>query len=536
MKAQGSLLSSMERTPATGNKRQGPAAGHLVTNHLNLMYMLGAGLLLPPAGFGNKYYRDTLDCSPGWIPLFTGRPRGGAIDHSLFEAKHLKPCIVRISLKEFSGPVFSLESGDLQERRFPDEVGKAELLFLPAPLPTSAIEKILFRSVEERKACGTGAQDYANVPWTDFSTRTEAPRFSKASSGPWPPEGVPEARDTPLGPAQAAGGIMAMLRLMGNRSADEVPASGGPLGIAACREAFDPTPEPAPELEGTILGGLGSWMHSGGEAHPVTGTISDFAGRIAWRHLFWGAAGRLAQEMDADAGADSAATLLDYFGDASTLISSRLRERVRGLGDDLESLTGLGEFRASDLWQKYSTPLPRAMSLLFLRRTCAELLEFQAPELREEDWLAAAVLFGARSGWLSLPLSLRGGSTVSRAVSHRMASMSHRMAGTGFDLGPAPERPKPLAEWFLGSWSARQRSAALELARAQGWNCVETRVKLGQGDYRMEVGRGGMEIVFPGEAKAVDTAVEKGRFLKLLTETAIVDPRIEARVVEKLKA
>ena len=492
MTAQASLLSTMRRPPATLGKRQGPAAGYLVTNHLNLMYMLGAGLLLPPAGFGNKYYRDTLDCSPGWIPLFTGRPRREAIDHSLFEAKHLKPCIVRVSLKEFSGRVFSLESGDLQERRFPGEVGKAELLFLPAPLPTSAIERILFRSVEERKACALGARDYANVPWTDFTARTEAPRFSKALSGPWPPEGIPEARDTPLGSAQAAGGIMAMLRLMGNCSADEVSASGEPLACAACRVAFDPPPEPAPELEATILGGLASWMHSGEEAHPVTEAISDFAGRLAWRQLFWGAAGRLAQEMDGDTGVDSAALLLEYFRDASTRIPYKLRERVRRLGDDLESLTGLGEFRASDLWERYSTPLPRAMSLLFLRRTCAELLEFRAPELTEEDWLAAAVLFGARSGWLSLPLPLRGGRTASRAVSHRMAAMSHRMAGTGFDLGPVPERPKPLAEWFLGSWNARQRSAALDLARAQGWDCIETRVKLGQGDYR-HGGRDGAE-------------------------------------------
>ena len=534
--AQGSLLGSMERPPATGNKRQRPAVGHLVTNHLNLMYMLGAGLLLPPAGFGNKYYRDTLDCSPGWIPLFTGRPRREAIDHTLVEANHLKPCIVRISLKEFSGRVFSLESGDLQERRFPDEVGKAELLFLPAPLPTSAIEKILFRSVEERKAFALGARDYANVPWTDFTTRTEVPRFSKALSGPWPPEGVPEARDTPLGSAQAAGAIMAMLRLVGNRSADEVSASGEPLGFAACRVAFDPPTEPAQELEATILGGLASWMHSGEEAHPAADTISDFEGRLAWRHLFWGAVGRLARETGAGDRDDAAAALLEYLGDVSTRISSQLRERVRGLQDDLESLTGLGEFRASDLWRKYSTPLPRAMSLLFLRRTCSELLEFRAPELTEEDWLAAAVLFGARSGWLSLPMSLRGGPAASRAVSHRMATLSHGMAATGFDLGPAPERPKPLAEWFLGSWSAGQRSAALELARAQGWDCVETRVKLGQGNYRLQVGRGGMEIVFPGEAKAVDTAVNKDRFLKNLAETAIVDPKVEALVVEKFRA
>ena len=41
-----------------------PDSAFLVTNHLNLMYMLAAGLLMPPAGFGDKYYRDPLECFP----------------------------------------------------------------------------------------------------------------------------------------------------------------------------------------------------------------------------------------------------------------------------------------------------------------------------------------------------------------------------------------------------------------------------------------------------------------------------------------
>ena len=534
MTVQPPLLSDTGRPPASAPARNSPKAGYLVTNHLNLFYMLASGLVLPPAGFGGKYYRDTLECCPGWIPLFTRRPSRAAIDHSLAEANHLRPCIVRISLNDFSGPVLCLESDGLQELRFPDQVGKAELLFLPAPLPTSSVEKILFRSVEERKACAADARDFANVPWADFMTRTENPRFSKAPEAPWPPRAVPEARDTPLGMAQAAGGMMAMLRLMANRSANEMPATGEPLGVAACRLAFDPAPEPASELADTILAGLGSWMRFGGEPRSALDATSGASGRNAWRRLFWGAAGRLAQEMDADDGADSAAVLLDYFGEASTRISSKLRERVRGLRNDLESLTGLGKFRTSELWERYKTPLPRAISLLFLRRTCAELLEFEAPKLEEEDWLAAAVLFGARSGWLSLPLSLRGGSEASRAVSHRMAAMSQRLAATGFDLGPAAERPKPPVEWFLGKWSAGQRSAALELTRRLQWDCVETRVKLGHGAYRLKVTRGGIEIVFQGEAKSVDAEVNRDRFLKLLAGEAIIDPKIEKRLVEKL--
>ena len=536
MTAQGSLLHEMVQSTRSSAPRGAPKAGYLVTNHLNLMYMLSAGLLLPPTAFGDKYYRDTLECCPGWIPLFTGRPGSAAIDHCLSEAGHLKPCIVRISLNGFSGRIVTLDSEDLRVGRFPDRLGKAKLLFLPAPLPASSIEKILFRSVDERKACETDARDFSNVPWADFTTRTDRTRFSNLPKDPWPPKRVPGARETPLGPVQAAGGIMALLRLMGNCGANRTPAAGETLGVAACRVAFDPAREPVSELEDTILAGLGAWIRSGGEPQSTSELFPDTAGRMAWRRLFWGAAGRLVQEVGSGDRDDAAGVLLDYLGAASTRVPPQLRERVRSLKDDLESLTGLGRFRVSDLWKKYSTPLSRAMSLLFLRRTCAELLEFQASELKDEDWLAAAVLFGARSGWLSLPLSLRGGPEASRAVSHRMAAMSHRMAASGFDLGPAPERPKPLAEWFLESWSARQRSAALELARFQGWDCIETRLRLGQGGYRLEVGRGGMEIVFPGEPRAVHTAVDKGRFLKLLAETAVIDPKIEMRLIEKLRA
>ena len=42
------------------------------------------------------------------------------------------------------------------------------------------------------------------------------------------------------------------------------------------------------------------------------------------------------------------------------------------------------------------------MILFFLRNRCAELLEFRSDRLREPDWLTAAVLFGAREGWIQV--------------------------------------------------------------------------------------------------------------------------------------
>ena len=213
----------------------------------------------------------------------------------------------------------------------------------------------------------------------------------------------------------------------------------------------------------------------------------------------------------------------------------RLRQHVVELRETLESLTGLADLTASDLFDRFRTPFPRAMSLLFLRSTCADLLAFEHDALTSEDRVAAALLFGARAGWLALPLSLRGGKAASAAVSHRMAALSHRLTDTGFELGPAPGRPKSLAELFAGDWNARQRDAAVELARRQKWaDCLQTRVKLGVGDYVLKVGRGGTEIVFPGDVRGIETGVDRSRFTALLAATAI-GPEHEAAVIGMLE-
>ena len=78
-------------------EREPLRSAFLVTNHPNLMYMLAAGLLLPPAGFGARYYRDTLASFPGWIPLFAGRIPAAALRQSTGEASHLKACLLYTS-------------------------------------------------------------------------------------------------------------------------------------------------------------------------------------------------------------------------------------------------------------------------------------------------------------------------------------------------------------------------------------------------------------------------------------------------------
>ena len=507
--------------------------GCLVTNHLNVMYMLAAGLVLPSRGFGEKYYQDTLDCCPGWLPLFTGRPPRGAVDHAVAEAGHLRPCQVVVSLRELAGSVMVPGPGGVEKRRWPHEGGRAPLIFVPAPLPIRAIEEIRFRSREDATACKSDALDYGNVPLADFRVRVDRKGFASAVGPAWPPPHVPPERAVPLESAQAAGGMLTMLRLLANRDLGKAPGSGEPLGLGACRAAFDSEADLPPGLSATVAAGLPAWLRTGSSPARAPAALPGIE-RDDARQLFWGAVDTLAEATGAT-GVDGAnARLLAYLDRGSADVDEPLRKHVVELRDALDSLTGLADLTVSDLFDRFKTPFPRAMSLLFLRSTCAELLAFEHEALNAEDRLAAALLFGARAGWLAMPLSLRGGAAASEAVCHRMAALSHRMADTGFELGPAPARPKTLAELFAGEWGARQRRAAVELARGQEWtDCLRTRVMLGPGDYALKVGRGETEIVFPGEARAIETEVDRSRFTTLLA-AASIDPEHEAAAIGML--
>ena len=382
-----------------------PRSALLVTNHLNLMYMLAAGMVMPPAGFGEKYYRDTLECFPGWIPLFVDRIPAAALQSSIQEAGHLKPVIVQIGLTGLAGRVAAMGQGGLREFQFPHQVDGTEwVLLVPAPLPTSRIESILFRSRDDRLACERSAKDLANVPLEDF--RRDATRkalFAKAADREWPPRDGPARQSVSLERPFAGGAVAAMLFLFGNL---------GDQAVRACRIAFEPVDDHlVPADDGAILTGLGLWMQEG--AMPLPASPDHETDRTSLQNayqgaLFWGAVERLAKWREAGQTMNPESVLLDYLAETSATLDPRVQAGVRKLQDTLESLSGIGAATASEPFARHNTPLAHAMTLFFLCRDCVDLFDYQSDRLGEMDWLAAAILFGVRDGWLNLPLRLRG--------------------------------------------------------------------------------------------------------------------------------
>ena len=504
-----------------------PKSGFFVTNHLNLEYMLAAGLIMPPSGFGGKHYHDTLANFPGWIPLFPDNILPGALECSVAEESHLIPCIAQVRTDLVRGRAMVLRGGALEEIDFPDDARRSDDAYLfPAPFPVHWIQRILFRSQVEKKAFDASARELRDIPFRAFERKVAKKRFAGHGGNAWPPRSEITEIEARLAEPQAAGGITAMLLHVANH---------GDRSVRASRIAFDPTEEDSASLEIPVLENLASWQRDGRSdgAVPARELPSDRAGvSVSQGQIFWGAVDRLASWNASRAPGAAVDVVHGCLVESAQDLPGRLKRKFLGLASALRSFAGFGNLTVSQVLERYPTPFSRALTLFCHLETCTDLLEFEHPLLQETDRIAAAVLFGARHGWQDLPLDLREvPDGLGQAVTHRIAAMAHRLAGTGIDLGDPPPRCRPLRELFTydAEWRARQQKAALLLARKSRWDCIDTVVRLGGGTYELRVGCDELQVVFKGEPKAVGVEVNPDRFFKCLSHSRI-EGKLDAEV------
>lgn len=497
-----------------------PAVWTLVTNHRNLCYMLAAGMVLPPRGFGRKYYDDPLGLRPGWIPLFRGAPPAAAVDQSVREGRGSLPCIARLSLAGFSGPAFAIAAdGTGRDILLPSADSEhAALLLLPAPLPTAWITELCFRSRRESDECRLYATSMDNVPVGDFTLRVEPEGFAGDSGPPWPPQlpGLADfdrSADVPL----AYGAALALFARFADR-ADRC--------IEIADLAFDPDHEPSRPASRGLLAPLRSWCAAG-----RAGETDDASAAV-----FWAAVDAVAGARSGDPPREPVAILLDCIQSRARGLEPRLAEPLLRLAADLRDITGFGDLTISEIFERHPKPFSRVMAMFCLRDTCLDLTRFHHAALSNDDYLNAAVLFAARDGWVGLPLELRNLPGLPHAVSHRMAALAQRMAGTGARLGDPPPRPRSVRERFVvtgSGWTARQQAAALDLARHMGWDCIRTTISLGKGDYRLKIDAKGVRLEVAGEVAAVRPEVDPAAFLRQLAQEPL-DPADQLRLNRNL--
>ncbi|MFZ4859708.1 MAG: hypothetical protein ACOYL3_25330 [Desulfuromonadaceae bacterium] len=505
--------------------RTSETAWYFATNHMNFLRILATGLFVSPKGLGDKYFEDSLNSFPGWIPIFPGYVPKKIVEVSVSEKNYLFPCLAEIKLTTLRGQIVAIYGdGSSHAISFPEELSGTEAAILvPAPLPTSWIERIIFRSKDEKNKCDSFAKNCLNVPLDRFKRDIDAKMFLKDTTLDWPSQLTLDNRDTSPDMALAAGGMMALLYQFANM---------GDSATAACRLAFEcGNVEPLLPVSDNFEQTFGDWLKTA--EPPKDGEIAQ---RLFWKIVSRVVSCRSIPGIERNV-KDRVLELLDREKDS---MEKAMQDHLVKLIADLRSLSGLADSTMSELFKRHPKYFSRALLLFFLRENSTELIELTHADLKEADYIAAAIIFAARDGWIDLPLSLRSYSDMESAISHRMAAMAHRLSKSGLELGSAPPSCVPLREFFASgvkNWNPLQKDAALQLAREYKWDCIHTKISLGKGDYRLIVDSGTAHILIPGDVKAVITEVDALQFMINLAETKVsydVDNKIRLKATKNV--
>lgn len=530
------------------------SAWSLVTNHMNMLYMMAAGLVTEPAIF-KKYYADSLEAKPGWIPLFRCAVPAQALDQAIKERSHLRPCILSFDLTGLTGSVEVLsKSGNVRDANFPKvRMGTKELgILVQTPMPLTLVSRINFRSDEDRQAFVAAAKDVANVNLEAFDIQVNESLFVETTDDAWPPEftekphrrsnrnneseepqrsllpdevwdaeaSISPQREQESISAQSLGGLIAMLYHTANQS---------DLGREVfCLAAKSVSHEQQSSLSDAILAQLPAWLSAGRVATDAPPPAK----------LFWGAVSAVdsaSHEINSQEPIEAVLSYLD--AQVFQLSDEQYRMRLERLIADMRGTLGLGGSTISELFERHKGPLSRSLLLFCLRKNCVELLEFSNLLFGATDRLLSGILFGVRDGWLKLPKEMRN-KELSDYVMYRMADAAFVHKGVEMTF-PETLRPHPLRELFTsasGVWSDAQTSAAEEIVKANNWlECIKTVISSADGSPLPEPIEENGEYIFLGSATAIEKLEEK-LFLDRLGQWPPIDASLESLARRTLSA
>lgn len=519
---------------------------YLVTNHLNLLYMLAAGLVMEPSGFRGKHYVDSLGAIPGWIPLFHNVIPAKTLDQAVSERKHLRPCIISFDLSGVSASVQVLSrDGNVRDANFPNlRLGKKGIgILVRAPLPLTLFSHIYFHSDEDQQIFETAAKDVSNVDLKPYRLKVEEFLFRNEIDVSWPqnlprrntrqkksdsPQGMlpgmekdsPQVSgppiDNPRISEQALGGLLAMLYHCANRS--ELGVKVFQL-ITVTAQAADGS-----SIQDPVLAELPNWLNGGSvSAHSNTPT-----------RLFWGVVNALAQEENSLA--QPVDIVLAYLDAQLTQLTDETnKSRLERLIADMRGFLGLGGGTITDLFERNKGSLSRPLLLFCLREHCKDLLEFSHPLLSDAEYLLSGILFGIRDGWLRLPCEMRN-QALSAYIMSRMTDVAHQKQGDVFS-GPKTPSPQPLRALFPSgreSWHPSQTNAAIEIAKVSKWqDCIETIIASADGSPLEEPKQESGKFIFSGETTST-IKIKHEVFLKHLGEWPPITIELEAKAMNDL--
>ena len=491
---------------------------YFVTNQTNYHFMLATGMILPRAGYGEKYYRDMADLVDGCILLFKECPPAESLKYAIGETKWLLPCILTIDLKSYVGPLLAYSEGDWVELFCQDDCSNISFIVVQAPLPMSLVLDVKIKNADQRKSCEQKARELSNVPIDQIPlTVKNTAKLFKGSKEALPSDlpSVKALRAIDLNRANSMAGAMAALNLLSNTSSL----------VEQARNCLSPLLS-FQDGEEKELTSFRLWCQTGNIP-----SISTMTGKHFLEILDDLIAHRSNREFET-----SKDIVLMTLRKSAEKLPENSRPRVLQLIGDLTKLVQFPDLSVDENLDNHSQPLSRALIVFFAYDSLAEFIDFGSKKLSGMDLVYAVTLYGTSSGLQAMPVEFKTYAAIFRPMTAAMANYAfqvnpdNQQSVSVVQCDDFPMSIRQQLDFNDKAWNRRLKDAALQLALLSGWNCVNTDITLPVGEYSLGVSGKNVVISTKGDRAKIETRVNRADIIHNIENGGMLPFEIEAKV------
>lgn len=516
-----------------------PSQWYFVTNHQNLLMYLAMNIIHTAFVGDKKYYKDSLEDYPGWIPIFGTSVPQWARDNSTAENEILDPVLLEINLTDYLGNIWiystvesqwlSTSMEQLQEEAYRANFDTS-LVLIPSILATSLIKSIKLPNNDTKKKIIDKAKDSNGVNLTPYKITLNKQLFKQSKNnsdnlrGSVTPESYnPMPINYPLTNAFAA--IYALLSVLGNVNDPALQTLLTLLKHPTGEESNDDSENKSNVPLNDILANFCSWA-----LNPTT-LIQDPASAI-----FIEALEIIIQSSNS---ASSKNAIIDMLENKAKASDDNSKQFVK----DLSSMGGLGNKSFDDLMVTYSArPLNRLLISFFHSDDLERFFEIETAKLSEIEVVLTAIMVAANCGWLKLPDWIKSYANMNKAMSLLMADFMQPIISNNSEKtldsidvkAKQPiEFPLPVRHHLKLAWHKKQQETAKLLIQENDWDCIDYEVSFPNGSYDIETT--GRFLKFKSKAKiTVKEIIEQEKFLALMKSLKYISPKTEKSMRSKL--
>ena len=416
-----------EQEPIPLKKPKKNPAWLFPTNTDNMRSVIAQGLISSPEGF-KKYYEDALTDHEGVIPVFKNKIPISVIDKSL-SLENMVVCIIELNLKLIEGKVFIEIDNKLQEIDISEALeGNDSAIYIPSPLPTSLINNIFFKTKDDRNRFEIDANSYSNVPLVDLDRRLKLKKsLFKNKLKYEKPQGnnLNDQMKPDYSRIYAFGGIAALLFYF---------AKNGSLSNKLYKSFVHL--DHSFESESSKPDDLNICFKS------ITSSDKPAEKSTVKEILYFGLLKTIIESKE-NIKQNILSFLEDYEGD------DRAKKRTQDITKSLENLD-FSDKTIPELFEE-AKGLEKILIMFFLRKNSEELIEFDAYQLDEKEFLIFSIFFGARDNFKGIPKFIREYHGLQIFITTQMANYAHETIGSGISFRPAKVEPKTFMDMMSDS-------------------------------------------------------------------------------------